>query len=149
MRFTKTFTGGKRRPPSVQDQPFPRAAPGGTAPLLAAALLACVLAAGCAGSALREKADSRIEIWEGIGQGWGGEIRVRLRLNATLIQELDIVSHREDPTIGGEAMAELRELVLDYQSADLDAVSGATESSAGFLAAVEDALNQAVSGPAP
>jgi uncharacterized protein with FMN-binding domain len=43
-------------------------------------------------------------------------------------------------------MAELTELVLDYQSTDIDAVSGATESSAGFLAAVEDALGRAA-GP--
>jgi uncharacterized protein with FMN-binding domain len=79
----------------------------------------------------------------GSGRGWGGEIRVLLRINSSLIQEIEILPHSEDPFIGGEAMGELLELVLDYQSAGLDAVSGATESSAGFLAAVEDALNRA------
>jgi uncharacterized protein with FMN-binding domain len=38
---------------------------------------------------------------------------------------------------------------LDYQSADLDAVSGATLSSAGFLAAVEDALDRSAGREAP
>jgi fumarate reductase flavoprotein subunit len=89
--------------------------------------------------------DPRNGVWEGSGRGWGGDIRVRLRINSSLIQDLELVSHREDPVIGGEAMAELLELVLDYQSAGLDAVSGATETSAGFLEAVEDALNRAAS----
>jgi uncharacterized protein with FMN-binding domain len=75
--------------------------------------------------------------------GHGGEIRVEVRVAAGLIQEIGIGSHNEDPFTGGEAMAELAELVLDYQSTDIDAVSGATESSAGFLTAVEDALGRA------
>jgi fumarate reductase flavoprotein subunit len=116
----------------------------------AAILLAGALLAGCAGSTSRGGAlEPRNGIWEGTGRGWGGNIRVRLRINSTLIQDLEIVSHSEDPIIGGEAMAELLELVLDYQSTGLDAVTGATESSAGFLAAVEDALNRAAPGPAP
>jgi uncharacterized protein with FMN-binding domain len=111
---------------------------------LAGALLGCVFLGGCAGGAVREESpDLRNGVWEGTGQGWGGEIRLRLRINSALIQEIELVSHSEDPFIGGEAMGELLELVLDYQSAGLDAVSGATESSAGFLAAVEDALDKA------
>jgi fumarate reductase flavoprotein subunit len=101
------------------------------------------LLGGCAGGGAVKGEDPRDGVWEGSGQGWGGEIRVRLRLSSSLIQEIEILPHREDPFIGGEALGELLELVLDYQSAGLDAVSGATESSAGFLAAVEDALNRA------
>ena len=40
-------------------------------------------------------------------------------------------------------MEELLEAVLETGSTDLDAVSGATFSSAGFLEAVEDALGKA------
>jgi fumarate reductase flavoprotein subunit len=99
---------------------------------------------GCAGGAVKEDGPGpRDGAWEGSGQGWGGEIRLRLHLKSALIQEIEMVFHSEDPFIGGEAMEELLELVLDYQSTGLDAVSGATESSAGFLAAVEDALSRA------
>jgi uncharacterized protein with FMN-binding domain len=70
-------------------------------------------------------------------------ILVQVRLASGLIQEIGITAHNEDPLTGGEAMEELLEQILDYQSTDLDAVSGATESCAGFLAAVEDALNRA------
>jgi fumarate reductase flavoprotein subunit/urocanate reductase len=72
---------------------------------------------------------------------------VEVRIASGLIQEIGIVSHREDPFTGGEAMAELLELVLDYQTTDLDAVSGATESSAAFLTAVEEALRRAALSP--
>jgi fumarate reductase flavoprotein subunit len=81
--------------------------------------------------------------WEGSGQGYRGDIWVRVRAGASLIQGIEIISHDEDPFIGGAAMEELLELVLEYQTTDVDAISGATESSAGFLAAVEDALNRA------
>jgi fumarate reductase flavoprotein subunit len=111
--------------------------------------LAGVLLGGCAGGPARgESLSLRDGVWEGSGQGWGGEIRLVIRVNSALIQEIELISHNEDPFTGGEAMAELLELVLDYQNTNLDAISGATESSAGFLAAVEDALNRAGEQPA-
>ncbi|MDR0386576.1 MAG: FMN-binding protein, partial [Treponema sp.] len=121
-----------------------------TAPVWALLIL------GCAGGSYRAERTTpslgyRNGVWEGSGRGHGGEIRVEVRIASGLIQEIGIAPHQEDPFTGGEAMAELLELVLDYQSTDLDAISGATESSAGFLAAVEEALGQAArrepSGP--
>ena len=44
-------------------------------------------------------------------------------------------------------MEELLELVLETGSTDLDAVSGATFSSRGFLEAVDDALGHAILKP--
>jgi fumarate reductase flavoprotein subunit len=82
-------------------------------------------------------------VYEGSGQGWRGPVLVRLRLEAGEIAESEILEHQDDAFVGGSAMEELAELVLEYNAVDLDAVSGATESSAGFLAAVEDALAQA------
>jgi uncharacterized protein with FMN-binding domain len=68
---------------------------------------------------------------------------VRLCLRAGEIAEVEILDHQDDPFTGGPAMEELAELVLEYNAADLDGISGATESSAGFLEAVEDALGKA------
>jgi uncharacterized protein with FMN-binding domain len=136
MRCFVGCSGGKTRAALTAPVLFPA--------ILAGALLGCVFLDGCAGGTVREgNSGLRNGIWEGTGQGWGGEIRLRLRINSALIQGIELVSHGEDPFIGGEAMGELLELVLDYQSTGLDAVSGATESSAGFLAAVEDALDRA------
>jgi uncharacterized protein with FMN-binding domain len=78
---------------------------------------------------------------DGTAQGYRGPVRVRVSVTEGLIQSIEIIDHREDVFTGGVAMEDLLELVLEYNSVDLDAVSGATESSAGFLAAVEAALN--------
>jgi uncharacterized protein with FMN-binding domain len=66
-----------------------------------------------------------------------------VRLDAAGITGIEILEHEDDEQIGGAAMEELLGLVLDANSPDVDGISGATESSAGFLAAVEDALNRA------
>jgi uncharacterized protein with FMN-binding domain len=87
--------------------------------------------------------DYRDGIWEGTAPGYRGSIRVRVSIAGAQIQGIEIEDHREDPSVGGAAMEELLDLVLEYNSVDLDAVSGATESGAGFLAAVENALHNA------
>jgi uncharacterized protein with FMN-binding domain len=88
-------------------------------------------------------ADCRDGVWEGTGQGYRGPIRVRVSIADGQIQGIELDDHKEDSFVGGAAMEELLDLVLEYNSVDLDAVSGATESSAGFLAAVENALRTA------
>jgi uncharacterized protein with FMN-binding domain len=96
--------------------------------------------------ALRESlsaSDYRDGIWEGTAPGYRGPLRVLIIIAAGQIQGIELDEHREDPAIGGAAMEELLDLVLEYNSADLDAISGATESSRGFLTAVEDALRTA------
>ncbi|GHT69155.1 hypothetical protein FACS1894110_18090 [Spirochaetia bacterium] len=87
--------------------------------------------------------DYRDGIWEGAAQGYRGTVRVLVNISYGQIQGIELDEHREDPSVGGAAMEELLDLVLEYNSVDLDAVSGATESSAGFLAAVEAALRSA------
>jgi uncharacterized protein with FMN-binding domain len=67
---------------------------------------------------------------------------VRLTVTGGLIRDIEITEHGEDPALGGEAMAELVEQVLAYGPAETDVVSGATESSRGFLNALEDALRR-------
>jgi fumarate reductase flavoprotein subunit len=86
--------------------------------------------------------DYRDGIYEGTGRGYRGKILARVYLNGGEITEIEFF-HNDDVSVGGSAMEELAELVLEYNTAGLDGISGATESSAGFLAAVEDALSQA------
>jgi uncharacterized protein with FMN-binding domain len=99
------------------------------------------LLAGCAGLAAAVEYENGV--FEGMGQGFRGPVRILLRMDAGAIAGIEILEHREDEAIGGATIEELLELVLEYNSADIDAVSGATESSAGFLAAVEDARSRA------
>jgi uncharacterized protein with FMN-binding domain len=79
-------------------------------------------------------------VYEGTARGHRGLIRVKVRVEEGSITEIDIVDSGEDQFVGGAAMEELLEQVLIYNTTDLDAVSGATESSEGFLSAVENAI---------
>jgi fumarate reductase flavoprotein subunit len=81
-------------------------------------------------------------VYEGEAEGWRGTVRVKIRVEDGEIAEIAILDHQDDPYVGGAAMEELLDLALEYGSTDLDAVSGATESSAAFLEALEAALEE-------
>jgi uncharacterized protein with FMN-binding domain len=117
--------------------------------LFAAALFcAVVLFSACAAVPLFRTQDgvpqdalfSGSAVCEGSAQGLRGPISVRVRIEDGVIAEIEILESSEDPFVGGAAMEEILEQVLLYNNTDLDAVSGATESSKGFLAAVENAI---------
>jgi uncharacterized protein with FMN-binding domain len=100
---------------------------------------------GCAG--LRSgSGDTAGGFYDGFGEGYRGPIHLRIQIGpGGDIRGIEILEHGEDPLVGGYAMEELLEAVLSAGSADIDvdAVSGATGSSAGFLEAVEDAAARA------
>ena len=79
-------------------------------------------------------------VYEGVGSGYRGPIHVQVRMAGGNITEIEIVESMEDRFIGGEAMEELLDIVILYNTTNIDAISGATESSRGFLEAVENAI---------
>ena len=106
--------------------------------------IAFAVVSGCAlfGPVLRTERQviSGDGIYEGTGRGYRGPIRVEVLIEGGSIWAIGILSSNEDPAVGGIAIEELLDLVLEYGTTDLDAVSGATESSKGFLEAVENAI---------
>jgi uncharacterized protein with FMN-binding domain len=98
---------------------------------------------GCISSEFVRDAGLIPGVYDGVGQGRRGPVRVRLQISPAGIEDVVIVNHRESIYPGAVAMEELLEEILETGSTDLDAVSGATFSSIGFLEAVEDALRQA------
>ena len=83
--------------------------------------------------------------YEGIGSGYRGPIHVRVQTSASGIEDIAIIKHQESNFPGLAAMEELLEKVLETGETDVDAISGATYSSRGFLQAVENALEKASS----
>ena len=98
---------------------------------------------GCLGSGFVREAGYTPGTYEGSGRGYHGPIYVEVEVSHAGIEDITITSHSEDAYPGGAAMEELLEAVLETGSTEMDAVSGATFSSAGFLEAVEDALEKA------
>jgi uncharacterized protein with FMN-binding domain len=80
------------------------------------------------------------EVYEGAAPGYRGMIHVRVVSKNGEITEITVIESREDRAVGGAAMEELAELALMYNSTEIDAISGATETSKGFLTAVENAI---------
>ena len=111
-------------------------------------IFATVLFSGCAGlknkSRTAEKQADYVhgvyETYEGAAPGYRGVIRVRVGFENGNITEITVIESREDRAVGGAAMEELTDLVLMYNSTEVDAISGATETSKGFLAAIENAI---------
>lgn len=71
-----------------------------------------------------------------------GDITVTATFSETGIESIE-VDEEETPTLGGAAIEAMTAQALDEQTLTPDAVSGATESSMAFLAALADAAEQA------
>ena len=107
--------------------------------LFAAATLTFIAAAlsliSCAGRKPGPEAE-----YEGAAMGYRGIIRVQVGMEKGVISEINVIESHEDRAVGGAAIEELTDLVLMYNTTEIDAISGATETSKGFLAAVENAI---------
>ena len=77
---------------------------------------------------------------EGAAMGYRGIIRLNISMQGGTITDITVLESFEDMAVGRMAIEELIDLVLMYNTTELDAISGATETSLGFLEAVENAL---------
>ncbi len=79
-------------------------------------------------------------VYEGIGQGFGGDIKVQVTVENNRIKEIVILSAEKETPEYLNAAKKLLKDVVAAQSADVDSVSGATLSSNGILEGVKEAL---------
>jgi len=87
-----------------------------------------------------QKKQETEQVYEGSSIGYRGTIHVQVRMSGGSISEITIVDSDEDRFIGGAAMEEMIETMIELNSTDIDAVSGATITSKGFLEAVRNAI---------
>lgn len=80
---------------------------------------------------------------EGTGVGKHGDITVAVTFNGNKIKDIKVVKQQENPVLAAKVFKDLKQSVIDNNSTQLDAISGATFSSKGFLAAVADAAKKA------
>ena len=81
-----------------------------------------------------------ITFCEGAAMGYRGIIRLNISMQGGTITDITVLESYEDMAVGRMAIEELIDLVLMYNTTEIDAVSGATETSRGFLDAVENAI---------
>ena len=81
--------------------------------------------------------------YTGTGTGHGGPVTVEVTVSEETIDDITCVESAESVYMGEVAFERIKADVLEFQSLDVDTVSGCTLSRAGFLTAITDALEQA------
>ena len=82
-------------------------------------------------------------VYEAAASGYRGLIHIQVTIEDGLITEIDLLASQEDRYVGEAAIEELIEQILISGSADIDVITGATETSNGFFAALADIIKQA------
>lgn len=80
---------------------------------------------------------------QGTGVGKHGDVTVAVTFDSGKIKDIKIVKQQENPVLAAKVFMDLKQHVIDTNSVQLDAISGATFSSKGFLDAVADAAKKA------
>ena len=75
--------------------------------------------------------------------GFGGDVEVNLEVSSKNVEDLRFTGTGETPALGGAALGALRLSILKNQTADVDAVSGATITSEAAKLAVKKAMADA------
>lgn len=81
--------------------------------------------------------------YTGEAKGKEGTLKLEVTFTEHEIADIKVVSQGETAGIGDAAIESLKEQILSGQTLAVDAVSGASQTSEGLIAAVEDAVSQA------
>ena len=83
-------------------------------------------------------------VYEGTGNGNGGEVKVNVTVENGKISDIVLQEgHSETPGIYEMAVDQVIPAIIEAQSTEVDSASGASMTSAGIREAVEDALSKA------
>ncbi len=81
--------------------------------------------------------------YEGSAKGFSGIIKVKVAVKAGKIADIEVVEITDDGGATSKAVPETIQRIIEKQSPDVDAVSGATYASKGIMDAVRNALANA------
>lgn len=81
--------------------------------------------------------------YTGTAKGFGGDVEVTVTVSENTIDDVQVVGDNETENIGTFAVSMMPDRILEAQTTDVDAVSGATVTSKAILLALQDALTQA------
>ena len=76
-------------------------------------------------------------------KGFGGDVTLTVTVSRGKIKDVEIVGDGETPSVGQAAIPRLAEAIKESQSADIDAVSGASFTSKAVISAAGQALARA------
>lgn len=115
-----------------------------TAGLLAAALLAVVLASCVMPLVPKRQPTYKDGLYTGTGKGMMGPMTVEVTVENGAISNIVLKEHSETEGVYEKAETWVIAEILEDQTAEVDAVAGATYASNGIMQATADALSKAV-----
>lgn len=80
--------------------------------------------------------------YEGKGVGYNGNIKVKVSIAGGKITAVEVLKSDDDEEYFYDAKKQVISAILEQQTTEVDAVSGATSSSEGIMKAVQNALKQ-------
>ncbi len=80
--------------------------------------------------------------FEGTGNGFGGELQVKVTVADGKMEDIEVVSHHESSVVFNRALPIITERILEAQSPEVDSVTGATFTSYAVKAAVAEAMKE-------
>lgn len=109
--------------------------------MLAVATLSMGILAGCSAPA-EDAAGGQFTdgTYEGAAEGFHGEIKVKVEVADGKISNVEILEQTETAGLGDVATEDIAKKIVEAQSTEVEAVSGATMSSNGTMEAVKNAL---------
>ncbi len=81
--------------------------------------------------------------YEGIGQGYGGSLRLKIEVKDNKITNVEVLEHSETDSYFYSTQNMLKQIIEKGSIDEVDTVSGATVSSKAILNAIRDAMSQA------
>jgi fumarate reductase flavoprotein subunit len=78
--------------------------------------------------------------------GFVGDITVTITMANGYITDVQILDNGETPSVGSVAVARAPKLIKENNSGELEAISGATITTAGISTAAQEAINKIVAG---
>lgn len=110
---------------------------------LLAALMACVLLAGCGGNGgSAEKYNAGT--YTGTGKGNNGDVTVEVTVDGSKITAVNVTDHAETAGLADPAFDKIPAAIIEANGTEgVETVSGATNTSKAIISAVEAALAEA------
>lgn len=79
----------------------------------------------------------------GVGNGKHGDIKVEVSFTDGKISDIKVLEQKENEVLAEPVYTKLKDSVMQANSAEVDAISGSTETSKGYLEAIADAIAKA------
>ncbi|HPT82512.1 MAG TPA: FMN-binding protein [Limnochordia bacterium] len=106
-------------------------------------LIALLVVTGVVWSMGAQEEGLKDGVYVGRAQGFGGEVVVDVTISGGRITAIAVRPHDETPFIAGPAIETLVAKMIETQSPEVEAVSGATYTSNALIAAVKQAVRKA------